>query len=398
MAEYVLTTEDGMTAWLQTLPEGQRRDAMCVLTSRCIVRTLPWVSDQWGDMPRTPDLPSLRASLAMCVMPSASSPALSAAKVNIAKSSYRVLCFPTLLGVSVEADISTAFKRVFSPDLGINFFLPNENTIAEYKRDSISLKEHGPQRTRHTELWRKGHAAANFAKSWQESNAAMRDHPADWSFWEAWYRDLLLGIQCPESLSEAVLTDASINWDDPVAANAKIVEIWKRHQAEAKPAKVSLNSVTVKAALDINKAPLGDQLDALAEMIAQEYERTRGRNPCNELEEQERARALGFFEKLNGSVVALSNAVAEHLPGEVDKTEEVVPLLGYYRDLFPGWPRANAPELVDSSSRIVLVAICAGVGGLAGAPIIGAMIGSAFFGAGKVQEAIAAVKSAGSGG
>lgn len=394
MAEYDLTTRDGMAAWLQTLPEGQRRDAAAVIAARAAARVMPLAWGDWAKNNRD-EWRHIQLSVCRAILSSAVAAVGPTDELRSSSSAAYVSAYVSAAASSVSADAAaSAADAAYAAAASVAY----ASAAAYAAAEAALLGREGPATCLTKRLWLMDSIPDALLGAWTDCHISMEADRADWSFWIDWYQGWLEGRLPPRALAEEIVTSKDINWRDPVAANAKIVEIWKRHQAEAKPAKVSLNSVTVKAALDINKAPLGDQLDALAEMIAQEYERTRGRNPCNELEEQERARALGFFEKLNGSVLALSNAVAEHLPGEVDKTEEVVPLLSYYRDLFADWPRANAPELVDSSSRIVLVAICAGVGGLAGAPIIGAMIGSAFFGAGKVQEAIAAVKSAGSGG
>ena len=70
---------------------------------------------------------------------------------------------------------------------------------------------------------------------WDSLRASFDADKVDWSFWAYWYDGCLSGRQVPSQLALEIIKSEDINWDDPIAANAKIVEIWKRHQANAAP-------------------------------------------------------------------------------------------------------------------------------------------------------------------
>ena len=85
-------------------------------------------------------------------------------------------------------------------------------------------------------------------------------------------------------------------------------------------------------------------------------------------------------------------ALSEALPPDSrdePPVEQVSGVLEELLDSIKSWPLKNMEEMVDSTYRACLIGTAAAVGGLFGAPAIGAAIGGAMFGGKKLAEVIA---------
>lgn len=236
MSAYDLTTEKGMVAWLETLPEDQRRDAACVLVARLVGRAIPWMSDQWGDLPREIYLENLRATLTMVLAVQNQSADVTAAGKNAARNCHRFISLHTLLGTVDDDEYVPVLQKMQVSGFGIaQFVSANLEGRNAFFKDTKAVRERGVEYVRTAPLWALGKLPHQYDTRWATCMETMTKDTADWSFWIDWYQGWLKGQLPSRGLSQEVATNQEIDWTDPIAANAKIVEIWKRHQANAAP-------------------------------------------------------------------------------------------------------------------------------------------------------------------
>ncbi|PWE32103.1 hypothetical protein DDZ14_11655 [Maritimibacter sp. 55A14] len=223
---------------------------------------------------------------------------------------------------------------------------------------------------------------------WGRVRAALDADRADWSFWIDWYEDVLAERVRNWDLLEAIVQIPDEDWTKgPVHLNWIVAGLVEDHSRNADEIPVN----AVRRGLKDNRASLEAQLCALYLMIDEEIERIRGMNPADEFETVQRERQLDFFRRLLAAVAGLRDALPQKGEPTLEEAQKVVGLLKTYLDLFRGWPRENANELVDSTCRVAIVGVCAGLGGLLGAPVIGASIGATMFGGKKIVDAFAQV-------
>lgn len=164
-----------------------------------------------------------------------------------------------------------------------------------------------------------------------------------------------------------------------MAVAAEIDKIERKYAAQ-KPAKP--NATIVQNAVAQNLPAIPPQLNALFEIIDAEIERFRGKNPQDDLEKHDIDRLLDTFKTMRGAVVGLSELLPLQGAPVIEDAEEMGGLLRLYADEFRKWPRENAAELVDSSCRVVLIGLTAGVMTAFGLPALAstAVAGIAFGG------------------
>ena len=205
MSEYDLTTKKGMVAWLATLPpEIDKRDAAVVIASRAAARVLPLVLGSWAEISRD-NWRHLQLAVCRAIFSSAVAALVPTAELRAAASA-----------ASRAASFSAASRAA--------------SRAASAASDAALLGREGLAASLTARLWSMDSTPDSLLDAWTDCHTAMEADPADWSFWIDWYRGWLEGRLPPRALAEEIVTSKDIDWDDPIAANAKIVEIWKRHQ------------------------------------------------------------------------------------------------------------------------------------------------------------------------
>ncbi len=204
-------------------------------------------------------------------------------------------------------------------------------------------------------LWQTGENP--FEDVWQE--VVRKVKTPEWAFWIKWYLDALDGRpQNWPMLEQIALIDPEI-WDEGAEAVAeRIVEIEREYNKKA-PAKSSAREIQKAVAMNLPAIP--PQIDALIATIEAEIERLRGRNPEDDIEKVEVDRLRETFEAMRGALAGLSEKLPSDGKPSIEDAEEMEGLLALYGSEFKKWPKNNAADIVDSSCRLVLIGLSAGV-------------------------------------
>ncbi|MFT5616691.1 MAG: hypothetical protein ACI8Q6_003997, partial [Granulosicoccus sp.] len=217
-----------------------------------------------------------------------------------------------------------------------------------------------------------------FETLWHDVKAQVTD--PEWAFWIKWYDDALAGrVPNWDMLEEIALIESEV-WDaGAVAVAAEIAKIELKYAVQ-KP--VKLDAITIQNAVAQNLAAIPPQLEALIETIDGEIERLRGRNPQDDLERRDIDQLMDTFKAMRGAVAGLGELLPSLGPPAMEKAEEMAGLLQVFGREFRKWPRENAPDLVDSSYRVLLIGLTAGVMTTFGLPALAstAVAGIAFGG------------------
>lgn len=181
----------------------------------------------------------------------------------------------------------------------------------------------------------------------------------EWAFWIKWYDDALAGRAPDWNMLEQIALIESEVWEaGPVPVADAIAKIEAKFDLQ-KPAKP--NATVIQNAVAQNLPAIPPQLEALIETIDAEIERLRGRNPKDDLEKQDLDQLKKTFETMRGAVAGLSKMLPTQGAPTIEAAEEMGGLLQVYQSELLKWPRENAADLVDSSCRVVLIGLTAGV-------------------------------------
>ncbi len=200
-----------------------------------------------------------------------------------------------------------------------------------------------------------------------------------------------------QKLLEQIILIPSEEWEKGSKhVNTIIAEI----EAAFETPQVSTNyTKSIQQAVAQNKEGIAPQIEALTEILSAEIERLRGKNPADEIEQEEIERLRGIFEGLQVSIVRLGELLPNSGEPSQDVAEEMEGLLKVYAGEFRKWPRENAADMVDSTIRASLVGLTAGVIVAFGAPVLlGVAVGGITFGGKKLAGAAKALKDSSSGG
>ncbi len=236
-----------------------------------------------------------------------------------------------------------------------------------------------------------------FSERWTKIKRLCDDGSADWSFWIKWYDAALNGEPLSYEMLERIALIPRKDWEKgPAHLNELIAKIEREFETTQTP-RIYIKSI--QQAVVQNREGIASQLDALTEILAVEIERLRGKNPVDEIEQEECDRLKSVFEKLHSSLVRLGEVFPSSGEATKDEAEEIEGLLKLYVGEFANWPRENAKDMVDSTVRVALVGLTAGVVTLFGASaLVGVAIGGVAFGGKKLVGAAKAIKESASDG
>lgn len=208
---------------------------------------------------------------------------------------------------------------------------------------------------------------------------------ADWSFWVKWYDDILAGNpQNWDMLHEIATTDA-IDWNASAReVNDRINEIVENfqntksdqdkvdtlseRQKVSPPPKVDAGYVA--ESLQRHAPALPPSLDAITFIIENEIKRLQEKNYRDDLEAAESKRLITVFM----SILRATQEMSVHVPldreVEEEDTKAAQSLIKVYHEQFSSWALTNAPDVVDGTCRMGLVAGVTGILTMCGAPVM----------------------------
>ena len=236
------------------------------------------------------------------------------------------------------------------------------------------------------------------------------DRGADWSFWVKWYDDILAGNpQNWDMLHEIATTDA-IDWNASAReVNDRINEIVEKFQNtksdQDKEDTLSerqrvwpppeVDSGHVAESLQRHAPALPTAIDAITFIIENEIKRLQERNYQDDLEAAESKRLITVFM----SILRATQEMSAHVPVDrkVDEedTKAAQSLIKVYHEGFSSWALTNAPDVVDGTCRMGLVAGATGIMVMCGAPaMVAAGIAGLAYGGPRLKDVGKTLKDA----
>lgn len=196
-----------------------------------------------------------------------------------------------------------------------------------------------------------------FRETWEKVKTLST--APEYAFWIKWYEDALTG-RAPnrKMLEQIALIDPEV-WD--AGAEAVAEEIARIVASFPNPTATENCAPAIQKTVARNLATIPPQIDALTATIDAAIERLRGKNPQDDVEKAGIDRLRQTFEAMRGALSSLSEKLPDEGEPPIEDAEEMEGLLGLYRNQFQKWPRENAADLVDSSCRVVLIGLTAGV-------------------------------------
>lgn len=405
-----ITDEETLRTWLETRP---REDAVQI-AHRAAMRVLPvfweWSLQSEAGKADVTALLILRANLIAGIAGTCPTPAISRAALDVATATVSTAPTPAAYAgraraaaanaVRAGADVAVARAAYPNAVVPVGTYAARAAVEAAYtvavwscvRPDAAALAANEPLERR--PLWPDDNP---LAETWAATKARLSDDPDDWSFWIGWYDAALKGIPPDWALLEKIALIPSEDWDKgPAHLNALIAGIVEAHERPARPDPETIRIVQQAVARNRETLPL--QLDALAELIAQEHERIRGRNSKDEAEQAEKDRVLDLFSRLGAVVARLRELVPEAGAPNEAEAEEMIGLGDLFKREIKAWPRTNAAEIVDTTYRLVFGGAAAGVFAVMGLPMLATAVGGIIVGGRQIARIGKVAKDAGGGG
>ncbi len=405
-----ITSEAALAQWLSKLPQAleqtpeKSRGIAIALAFRAALRILPaewdFATANHGVVRGVTPLPSLYR----LVVAGASS---FSERDGLDAASHAAHVFYASSGLAVFLPLSpSAFGAVAAPTFAARFIVRTFEDAKgvghrELRSDCAFVLGGGDLRGR--QLFNEGdnpHRALWLEV--RERHASM----FQWAFWIDWYEKCLAGA--PQDW-EGLLTDIAVipsdEWDKgPEHIAELIAQLQKKHEATA-PRLAENTLRAIQTAVARNGPALALQLDALAQLVEIELERIRGKNPEDDLAQQEREHLIAVFTRMREAIASmrallpadgrLDDAGAQEMGGWA----VVLAQAGEAWNSEAKRMLLNDPaSKVETAGRLVAAGSVAGVLTACGLPILGAIAGGVIIGEKKLTDLTKAVRGLGSGG
>ena len=427
---------DSLLAWLKDRP---REDSVWI-AYRAAMRVLPILGSLRSSInPGVPILELLRKNLTQEVV------CRSALGVRLAI--HQSMMDSNLLSYDYVA--GAAFSSTSASNTNDLTFLPSKFAsdavdsagIAAADGSALLIRQRGldaeykssVMRKSHSEIWRETQNDAKLILAWPTSsilqelsrtplwssgqpdwpliyldNKALHWHAAGYfPFWLRWYKAVLAGTPLNWSLLSEIALIPDEDWEKGIGHIAGVIAGIEAGYAPssdvspevdtlvaalpvATPQKIQITRQTINA----NRHDLPPTFDALDGYIVLEVARLQSLNYVSDDHRDECVRQIQVLLTINSVVNRLRDVVA--LPQIADEQAQQVEKLGrVYVRLFQDWPRSNAPDLVDSTSRFALVGASTVMLTMIGVPAAAAVgVGAAMFGTKKLVDGVKAAKEA----
>jgi SOS response regulatory protein OraA/RecX len=327
------------------------------------------------------------------------------------------------LADAVAADAPVAVETVAKAASVARFAARAADTVAadiwaEVLHDAALWLEHASQRD--------GTLAITIAPLWSTENPLEHDwhnlsekllasdtpdkRGADWSFWVKWYDDILAGNPQNWKMLHEIAITFDINWkararkvNDRINGivekfeNVKLdqdkVDTLSERQKVSPPSKV--DGGYVAESLQRHAPALPSSLDAISFIIKNEIKRLQEKNYQDDSEAAEAKRLINVFMSILRATQEMSAHVPVDRKVEKEDTEAAKTLIRVYHEEFSSWARTSAPDLVDGTCRMGLVAGATGILAMCGAPVmVAAGIAGLAFGGPRLKDVGKTVKDA----
>jgi hypothetical protein len=177
-----------------------------------------------------------------------------------------------------------------------------------------------------------------------------------WAFWTQFYENALAGHAQDWPLLRDIALIPAEDWQGgPERVHPVIERMLKQRKRTAISAGAMPSLPQIQTAVKQNLPVLLVQFDALEALIALEVERLQSRNYPDHAQAEEAKRLTGVFLAMHAAVTQLRALLPESGTPNTATAEKMKTLMEIYRDEFVKWPRDNAPELVNSTCRVILV-------------------------------------------
>lgn len=289
---------------------------------------------------------------------------------------------------------------------------------AEVLHDAALWLEHASQRD--------GTLAITIAPLWSTENPLEHDwhnlsekllasdtpdkRGADWSFWVKWYDDILAGNPQNWKMLHEIAIAFDINWkararkvNDRINGivekfeNVKLdqdkVDTLSERQKVSPPSKV--DGGYVAESLQRHAPALPSSLDAISFIIENEIKRLQAKNYQDDSEAAESKRLINVFMSILRATQEMSAHVPVDRKVEKEDTEAAKTLIRVYHEEFSSLARTSAPDVVDGTCRMGLVAGATGILAMCGAPVmVAAGIAGLAYGGPRLKDVGKTVKDA----
>ena len=289
---------------------------------------------------------------------------------------------------------------------------------AEVLHDAALWLEHASQRD--------GTLAITIAPLWSTENPLEHDwhnlsekllasdtpdkRGADWSFWVKWYDIILAGNPQNWKMLHETAIAFDINWkacarkvNDRINGivekfeNVKLdqdkVDTLSERQKVSPPSKV--DGGYVAESLQRHAPALPSSLDAISFIIENEIKRLQAKNYQDDSEAAESKRLINVFMSILRATQEMSAHVPVDRKVEKEDTEAAKTLIRVYHEEFSSLARTSAPDVVDGTCRMGLVAGATGILAMCGAPVmVAAGIAGLAYGGSRLKDVVKTVKDA----
>lgn len=241
--------------------------------------------------------------------------------------------------------------------------------------------------------WSEIRAALGKSKPVYKHSDDKRAEETDWSFWIDWYEGVLTGNQMSLDLLQEIVLIDNVSWSagsdvvNPIISEIYSAFLEKRKQDDLKaPVAGELTISQIQTAVVQNRQAIPLTFEVIDFLIVEEIRRLQGKNYFQgDLEREECQRQIRLLTEIHTTASGLAALVPVSSKMTETDAEKACSLVEVYLQRLRAWPRENAPEMVDNTVRLGLIAGSTGLLTMFGAPAtVAASIAGLTFGGKKL--------------